>query len=219
MPSVGFSWPMNGLPSWLIRNFSSSTLPGCGYANMPTPPSNLISWLFWPSTSQLESRSQWEKQISWPWHVASWEFDAACKPLSPKLTSPSTTWSVSMPLLTCTPLVTLPSGPLSAWVSSAFSDPGTWFLSLRELGNLVPTSRIAMSVLLSGVPSFHSATPKLASLMALLSRSPSRIPGTPFCPVMALHCLFAVIPVPSSQPLFSFSFSEWITYSDVRVFI
>jgi hypothetical protein len=125
MPSFSFSWPTNGLPSWLVRNFLSGMLPGCGCANMPTPPSDLISRLFQLSTSPSELRSQWEKQIFRPWHFASREFNAACRPLSPKLTSPSTTWSVSTPLLTCTPLVTLPSGPLSAWVSSAFSDPGT----------------------------------------------------------------------------------------------
>jgi hypothetical protein len=45
------------------------------------------------------------------------------------------------------------------------------------------------------------------------------IPSTPFCPVTALRCLFAVIPLPSSQPLFSFSSSKWITYSDLWVFI
>jgi hypothetical protein len=45
------------------------------------------------------------------------------------------------------------------------------------------------------------------------------IPGTPFCPITALRCLFAVIPVPSSQLLFSFSSSEWIIYSNLWVFI
>jgi hypothetical protein len=45
------------------------------------------------------------------------------------------------------------------------------------------------------------------------------IPNSVFCPVLALRCLYAIAPLPLSQPLFSFTADEWVTYYDLRSFI
>lgn len=45
------------------------------------------------------------------------------------------------------------------------------------------------------------------------------VPGSVFCPVTALRCLFACVQASSSSPLFSFGPQAWITYYDLRTFI
>ena len=185
-PFFGFSWPTDGLPSRLARSYSSDMLHGCSSRATRTPPSDPMSPLSRLSTLESESRSLWHRQISRPWLVASKEFGEVSKLLNLRLTSPSRIWSSSGPSSTSIPLVSLPDGPLSAWVSSPSFDPVTWFLSLKDLGNLVPTSRMAMSILLSGVQSFRSASPKLRNSMAppsksqsLTSQTPSSAPSSP----------------------------------------
>jgi hypothetical protein len=200
-PFFGFSWPTAGLPSRLARNYLSDTRLGSSLPATPTPPSALTTPPSPLYILGLESRSRWQLQISQPWHIASKEFAVTCKHLSQKLTSPPRTWSLSDPFSTSIPLVTWPAGLPFVWVSSPSFDPETWFLNLKENGNPVPTSRIAMSILLSGVQSFQSASPKLRNLMAPLSKYPSHIsqdplsvlssPSTassPSCPSPMVNC-------------------------------
>ena len=173
-PSFGFSWPTSGLPSRFSKSFSSVMPHGCGSVGTPMPPSELTSALCPPSTLPWESNFPWQSLRSQPWHVACAEFDVLSAHLKVRHTLPSKSWSPSGSSSTSVISSSWPAGPLSAWVSSPSFDPGIWFRSLKVLGNPAPTSRVAMSVLLSGVPSFTSVSPKQASLMGRLSPFPSQ---------------------------------------------
>ena len=122
--------------------------------------------------------------------------------LEVKLTLPSNSWYASGPMSTSKASNTWPSGPQSAWVSSLSFDPGTWFRSLKLLGNVELTSHVAMSVLLSGAQSYTFVSPKLANLMEMTSPYLSLSSSTPssarlmllkasspvFTPLLQNHC-------------------------------
>ena len=173
-PSFGFSWPTNGLPSRFIKNFSSVMPPGCGSVAIPMLPSELTLALCPPSTLPWESNYPWQSLRSQPWPDACAEFDALSMHLKVRHTLPSNSWSPSGISSTSVISNNLPVGLHSVWASSPSFDPGIWFRSLKALGNPAPTSRVVMSILLSGVPSFTSVSPKQASLMARLSPFQSR---------------------------------------------
>lgn len=174
-PCFGFSWPTSGLPSRLSKNCWSGMLPTSGLPVTPTPPSALISLLSLPYTWQSGSSSPFPKISSQHWPDAYEAFVDLLGRLNLNRILPSPCWSSSAHSLISIPPSSLHSGLHSAWASSPSYDPATWFLSLKDLGNQVPTLHVAMSVLSNGVPYFVSDSLKLNSLMVPPSKYPYRI--------------------------------------------
>lgn len=173
-PSFGFAWPMSGTPTHLPKSSSFDLPLGCGSAATLTPLSRPTSAPSLHSTLPLALKSPLPRPNSQLWEDVCAEFDECAKGLKVRPTLPSSCWSSSVPTSTSTHPNTLPCGPLSVWASSPSFVPETWFRNLKTLGNPAPTSHVAMSVLLNGVQSYSSASPKLASSMALRSKSPFR---------------------------------------------
>lgn len=173
-PSYGFAWPTNGLPPSLPKSCLSVLLLGCGSTTTPTRPLDPTLVHSLHSTSLSALRFPCLKPITQSWEDACAEFDALSKDLRVRLTLPSLSWSNSESLSTSTHSSTWHSGRRCVWVSSASFDPGTWFRSLKDLGNQALTSHVAMSVLLSGVRSYTFVSRKQANSMVLPSKSPFR---------------------------------------------
>ena len=93
-----------------------------------------------------------------------------------------------------------PSGPRSVWVSSPSFDLETWFQNLKMLGNQESALHAAMFILLSGVQSFVSVSPKLTNSKALhwksLSLSSLAPPYVPLLP--SEHSWKLLMPSPVS---------------------
>ena len=107
---------------------------------------------------------------------------------------------LSEKLPTSVPLKNWPSGLHSVWVPSPSFDLETWFQNLKNLGNQESAMHAAMFILLSGVQSFVSVSPKLTISKALhwksLSLSSLAPPYVPLLP--SEHCWPLVMPVPTS---------------------
>lgn len=196
IPSFGFAWPTSGLPALLLKRFSCILPLGCTSRACPMALSVLTSLLSPRCLPTVGSNLPLEAPLCPSWQGSckgSVDPLAILRTVSYPLPS-----SCSLNFETILTSVTQQSwhiGQHSRLVYSPSFDPVTWYLSLKELGNVEHSLDVLMSILLSSVPCFLSISQRHSnswknpsgskypiSLAPLSAQSPPFVPSTPSVP-------------------------------------